>query len=249
MPAVRVAPCLGILGGRVVKVEPSGGRGDAGDPVEMASRYYREGADELYVMDVSGTDEGMKAALGVIRKVSRRVFVPLTFGDARCMEDAREALLAGADRVCMTAAPLGRPGIIEECASVFGSQCIVLAIDAKRVKDSWHVLVNGGGGSGRDAIEWAREGVALGAGEILVRSMDADGGMRGYDIGLIRAVAEAVSVPVMASGGAGSPEHVYQAIQEGGADGAVLASALHSRLCTISQIKGYLASRGITVRA
>jgi len=247
MPAARVAPCLEILDGRVVKRDALTG---VGDPVEMASRYYREGADELYVMDVSGTDEGVKAALGVIRRVSRRVFIPLTFGGVRSVEDAKNALLAGADRISMATAPLGRPGIVEECADAFGSERVALAIYARRVGGAWHAFVSGGRtDSGRNVVEWAREGAVSGAGEILVRSLDADGRMQGYDIDLIRAVSGTVSVPVMAFGGAGSPEHVYQVIRESGADGAVLASALHSRLCTIPQIKGYLASRGIAVRA
>jgi len=249
MTAVRIAPCLELLGGRVVKGSMPADQRAAGDPVEMASRYYREGADEIFILDIVGTDEGMKAALGIVRRVSRRVFIPITFGDVRRVDDAREALLAGADRICMTTAPLERPELIEECAEAFGSQCIVLAIDAKRVKDSWHAFMNGSEDSGRDAVEWAKEGVALGAGEILIRSMDADGTGQGYDTGLVSAVAEAVGVPVMASGGAGSPEHVYNVICNGGAGGAVLASALHSRVFTIPQIKGYLASRGIVVRA
>lgn len=250
MVAIRIIPCLDVKDGRVVKGQRFEDLRDAGDPVEKASKYYREGADELFFLDISATNEGRKTMLEVVKKISRRIFIPLAVGGGiGSVDDVRNALAAGADKVAMTTAALKNPELIKECAETFGSQCITISIDAKKIDGSWHAFINGGKvDSGRDAFEWAKEAVSLGAGELLLNSIDMDGTLKGYDIELTRKISEAVSVPVIASGGAGNPEHILEAIKDGKADGALVASILHYDTYTIPLIKEYLSSNGVLVR-
>ncbi len=250
MVAIRIIPCLDVKDGRVVKGKRFADLRDAGDPVEKASKYYKDGADELFFLDISATDEGRKTMLEVVKKISRRVFIPLAVGGGiGSVEDVRNALAAGADKVAMTTAALKNPELIKDCAETFGSQCITVSIDAKRIDGSWRAFINGGKvDSGRDAIEWAKEAVSLGAGELLLNSIDMDGTQEGYDIELIRKISEAVSAPVIASGGAGSPEHILEAIKDGRADAVLAASILHYDTYTIPQIKEYLSANGVLVR-
>lgn len=251
MHTKRIIPCLDVKAGRVVKGTNFVGLRDAGDPVELAAAYDIEGADELVFLDITASVEERKAMLDVINKTAGEVFMPLTVGGGiSTVDDIRNALRAGADKTSVNSAAVKNPQLIAEGAKLFGSQCIVLAIDARRCgENKWEVYVHGGRTpTGIDAIEWAKQGVALGAGEILLTSMDADGTKNGYDIPLTKAVSEAVNVPVIASGGAGKLEDFYEVLTEGGADAVLAASVFHYKTFTIQQVKEYLRDRGIEVR-
>ena len=251
MHTKRIIPCLDVKAGRVVKGTNFVGLRDAGDPVELAATYDIEGADELVFLDITASVEERKAMLDVINKTAGEVFMPLTVGGGiSTVDDIRNALRAGADKTSVNSAAVKNPQLIAEGAKLFGSQCIVLAIDARRCgENKWEVYVHGGRTpTGIDAIEWAKQGVALGAGEILLTSMDADGTKNGYDISLTKAVSEAVNVPVIASGGAGKLEDFYEVLTEGGADAVLAASVFHYKTFTIQQVKEYLRDRGIEVR-
>lgn len=247
----RIIPCLDVKDGRVVKGTNFVGLRDAGDPVERAAAYDAENADELVFLDITATHEGRKSMLDVIRRTAGEVFMPLTVGGGiASVEDMKNALRAGADKTSVNSAAVRDPGLIAEGARLFGNQCIVLAIDARRCGENrWEVYVEGGRRpTGIDAVEWARRGVTLGAGEILLTSMDADGTKNGYDIPLTRAVSSAVKVPVIASGGAGSLEDFYEVLADGGADAVLAASVFHYKTFTINEVKAYLRSKGIEVR-
>ncbi|SFQ36000.1 imidazole glycerol phosphate synthase subunit hisF [Caldicoprobacter faecalis] len=248
----RIIPCLDVDGGRVVKGTNFLNLRDAGDPVEIARLYDQAGADELVFLDITASAEARNIMLDVVARTAEQVFIPLTVGGGiRSLSDFRDILKAGADKVSINSAAVRNPGLIEEAASKFGSQCVVVAIDAKRRQDGtgWDVYINGGRiNTGKDAVEWAVEVEKRGAGEILLTSMDADGTKDGYDIALTRAVTQAVNIPVIASGGAGRLEHFYDVIVQGGADAVLAASLFHYRELTISQVKEYLAERGIPVR-
>ena len=247
----RIIPCLDVKEGRVVKGTNFVGLRDAGDPVERAAAYDAEGADELVFLDITASFEERKAMLDVISKTAAKVFMPLTVGGGiSSVEDIKNALRAGADKTSLNSAAVKNPQLIAEGAKLFGKQCIVLAIDARKCGEGkWEVYVQGGRkATGLDAVEWAKQGVALGAGEILLTSMDADGTKNGYDIALTKAVSSAVNVPVIASGGAGKLEDFYAVLTEGGADAVLAASVFHYKTFTIKQVKEYLRSRDIEVR-
>jgi cyclase len=246
----RVIPCLDVDAGRVVKGVEFIDIRDAGDPVELAAYYDREGADELVFLDITATHEKRDTIARLARETADEVFVPFTIGGGiRSVADAQAVLDAGADKVSINSAALERPQLIEELARVFGAQCVVLAIDAKANGSGWEAYVAGGRtATGRDAVAWAREGVERGAGEILLTSMDRDGTSEGYDLSLTSAVSGAVSVPVIASGGAGELEHLADALRAG-ADAALCASIFHYGRHTIAQAKAHLADAGIAVRA
>ncbi len=249
--AKRIIPCLDVKGGRVVKGVHFVDLRDAGDPVENARLYDREGADELVFLDISATPEGQATTIEMVRRVAVEVFMPFTVGGGvRGVEDVRALLLAGADKVSINTAAVRNPRLLTGAAERFGSQCVVIAIDAKRVAENrWEVYVRGGRTpTGLDALEWVVRAVELGAGEVLLTSMDADGTLAGYDLALTRAVAEAVPVPVIASGGAGCLEHFAQALTDGKADAALAASLFHDRVLSIGQVKAHLAAQGIIVR-
>ena len=250
MLAKRIIPCLDIKDGRVVKGVNFVNLRDAGDPVEQARLYDEQGADELVFLDISATHEGRKTTLELVGRVADTVFMPLAVGGGiRTVDDMRNLLLAGADKVSVNSAAVKNPQLLSEGASRFGAQCIVLAIDARRRASNWEVYVNGGRiPTGIDALEWAVRGVELGAGEILLTSMDADGTLAGYDIELTRAVAEAVSVPVIASGGAGTPAHFAEVLTDGKADAALAASLFHDGKLRIAELKNELQSWGVPVR-
>jgi cyclase len=250
MLAKRIIPCLDIKDGRVVKGVNFVNLRDAGDPVEQARLYDEQAADELVFLDISATHEGRKTTLELVGRVADTVFMPLAVGGGiRTVDDMRNLLLAGADKVSVNSAAVKNPQLLSEGASRFGAQCIVLAIDARRRDSSWEVYVNGGRlPTGIDALEWAVRGVELGAGEILLTSMDADGTLAGYDIELTRAVAEAVSVPVIASGGAGTPAHFAEVLTDGKADAALAASLFHDGKLRIAELKNELQSSGVPVR-
>jgi cyclase len=248
----RVIPCLDVTGGRVVKGVSFVDLRDAGDPVELAAAYDAAGADELVFLDITASSDGRETMVDVVRETARQVFIPLTVGGGlRSPDDVYRMLRAGADKCSLNTAAVASPDLIAESARRFGSQCIVLAIDAKRRLDgSWEVYTHGGRRpTGRDAIAWAREGVALGAGEILLTSMDADGQQEGYDLSLTRAVAEAVPVPVIASGGAGTLDDLAEVLINGRADAALAASIFHYGTYSIAQAKAHLRARGLAVRA
>jgi len=247
---VRVIPCLDVAGGRVVKGRQFASLREAGDPVDLARRYNDQGADEIAFLDVEASPAGRRTVLSAVEAVARQVFVPLTVGGGiRSVSDMRDALQAGADKICVGTAALSSPEIISQGASHFGSQCIVLSIDARRAGSGWRAFSHGGRrDADRDAVEWAREGERIGAGEILLNSIDCDGCRNGYDLELIRSVSAAVSIPVIASGGAGSAEQVRAAIEAGRADAVLLASLLHDGSCTIGELKSYLKERGVSVR-
>ncbi|MEK7328437.1 MAG: imidazole glycerol phosphate synthase subunit HisF [Chloroflexota bacterium] len=263
MLAKRIIPCLDVKDGRVVKGVNFVGLRDAGDPVEQARAYDAEGADELVFLDISATPEGRATVAPMVRRVADEVFLPLTVGGGiRAVDDMRAILLAGADKVSINSAAVKTPELITAGAEKFGSQCVVVAIDAKREENlnfqnptrsvqnpTWEVYVSGGRvPTGLDAVEWARRVVELGAGEILLTSIDADGTKNGYDLALTRAVAEAVSVPVIASGGAGRLEHFADALTTGGAEAALAASLFHDKVLSVGEVKSYLAGHGIIVR-
>ena len=252
MLAKRIIPCLDITGGRVVKGVKFVQLRDAGDPVECARAYEAQGADELTFLDITASHEARDTIVDVVRAVARQVFMPLTVGGGvRTTADIRKLLQAGADKVSLNTAALLNPEILNETSEQFGSQCIVLAIDARRNTDrkGWTVYTHGGRKpTERDAIEWAKEGVRRGAGEILLTSMDRDGTKEGYDLELTRAISEAVSVPVIASGGVGTLEHLYDGIVKGKADAVLAASIFHFGEFTIPQVKEYLRGRGVEVR-
>ncbi len=250
MLARRIIPCLDVHAGRVVKGVNFVNLRDAGDPVEAARAYDAAGADELVFLDITATYEARSIMLDIVKRVAESVFIPFTVGGGvRSLEDARELLLAGADKVSVNSAAVRRPELIRELSEHFGSQAVVLAIDAKKKGDSWEVYVKGGREpTGLDAIAWAREGERLGAGEILLTSMDKDGTKAGYDLALTRAVAEAVSIPVIASGGAGTMEHFLEAFTEGRADAALAASVFHFGEIPIPELKRYLQDRGLPIR-
>lgn len=247
----RIIPCLDVKDGRVVKGTNFVGLQDAGDPVELASRYDEERADELVFLDITASVEERRSMLDVIARTAGKVFMPLTVGGGiRSAEDVRNCLLAGADKVSVNTAAVKNPQLIADGAKLFGNQCIVLAVDARKTGDRrWEVYINGGRTpTGLDVLEWVKKGVALGAGEILLTSMDSDGTKDGYDIALTRAVADAVSVPVIASGGAGKLEHFYEVLTDGGADAVLAASVFHYGTFTVKTVKEYLRQRGVEVR-
>jgi cyclase len=250
----RVIPCFDVAGGRVVKGVQFLNLRDAGDPVELARVYDAEGADELVFLDIKASPDRRNTAIHMVRSIADQVFIPLTVGGGvRGADDVRKMLESGADKVAINTAAVENPDIVEESAHRFGSQCIVIAIDAKRSGDGrWVVHTYGGTGGGiaveLDAVEWAVTCVERGAGEVLITGMDADGTTNGYDIPLTRAVSEAVSVPVIASGGAGKPEHLLAAITEGKADAVLAASIFHFGTHRIGEVKAYLAEHGVPVR-
>ena len=258
MLAKRIIPCLDVKDGRVVKGVRFVDLRDAGDPVEAAVAYDAQGADELVFLDITASHEARDIMLDVVRRTAEGIYMPLTVGGGiRSVDDVRRLLRAGADKVSLNTAALARPEVIREAAERFGSQCIVVAIDAKRVTPgladpataTWHVFTHGGRNStGRDAVAWAQEAVGLGAGEILLTSMDRDGTKDGYDLELTRAVSDAVTVPVIASGGAGTLEHFHEALTDGHADAALAASLFHFGIHTTAETKRYLAERGVEVR-
>ncbi len=252
----RIIPCFDVDRGRVVKGISFVELRDAGDPVELASSYERGGADELVFLDITASSEGRPSVYDMVSRTADQVFIPFTVGGGiRTPEDMRTMLEMGADKVSVNTAAVERPELIGEGAYGFGSQCIVVAIDAKRRRDGgpgtpdWEVYTHGGRTpTGRDAIAWAREAVERGAGELLVTSMDRDGHQTGYDLELLRAISDAVAVPLIASGGAGTPEHLYDALTEGGADAVLAASIFHFGTYDIASLKRYLAERGIPMR-
>ncbi len=253
MALKRVIPCLDVDRGRVVKGTNFVDIRDAGDPAELAARYDAEGADEIVFLDITASHEGRDTIVELARKAAGEVFVPFTIGGGiRSVADARAVLDAGADKVGINSAALARPGLIDELARVFGAQCVVVAIDAKRnpERESWDVYVAGGRTlvEGRDAVEWATEAAQRGAGEILLTSMDRDGTNEGYDIELTRAVSDAVRVPVIASGGVGELEHLIEGVVEGGADAVLSASIFHYGKHTVGEAKEAMAAAGIPVR-
>jgi imidazole glycerol-phosphate synthase subunit HisF len=246
----RIIPCLDVKEGRVVKGVNFVGLRDAGDPVEIARRYDDEGADELTFLDITASFEKRPILLDVVRRTAETVFMPLTVGGGvRTNDDVRALLRAGADKVSINTAAVERPEFVREAAERFGTQCVVVAIDAKRVGERWQVFTHGGRTpTGLDAIEWAARMESFGAGEILLTSMDRDGTKEGYDLPLTRAIAEAVGVPVIASGGVGTLEHLFEGLTKGGADAALAASIFHYREHTVREAKDYLAARGVAVR-
>ncbi len=254
MLSKRIIPCLDIADGRVVKGVHFVNLRDAGDPVEQACIYDASGADELVFLDISATLQGRATVVETVRRVAERVFMPLAVGGGiRTVEDMRRLLLAGADKVSVNSAAVRRPSLLSEGADRFGAQCVVLAIDARKTSaatmNGWEVFIDGGRTpTGLDAVEWAVQGVEAGAGEILLTSMDADGTLNGYDVEMTRAVADAVPVPVIASGGAGSMDHFARVLTEGRADAALAASLFHDGKLSIPDLKAYLAGQGIPVR-
>jgi len=260
--AKRIIPCLDVKGGRVVKGKHFLNLKDAGDPVETGAQYSREGADELVYLDITATIEARKTLIQLVEKTAREVFIPLTVGGGiNSIEDINLLLKAGSDKVSINSAAVKNPKLITESAEKFGSQCIVVAIDAKRrtidkpeirnekLKNKWDVYVNAGKKrTDKDALEWAIEAEKLGAGEILLTSMDADGTNDGYDIEITKAISDAVDIPVIASGGAGKPEHLYEVLTKGKADAALAASIFHYGKYPIKETKEYLKNKGIPIR-
>ena len=250
MLTVRVIPCLDVIDGNVVKGTKFKKIRYAGDPVELARLYNEQAADEIIFLDIGATYRSRKIIIDVVEKVSKAVFVPLTVGGGiQSVQDMRNLLKAGADKISICSAALQNPKIISDGARIFGSQCIVLSIDAKKVGASWHAFVKGGReDSGVDVLEWAKKGEELGAGEILLNSIDMDGTKAGYDLELTRKVSENVSIPVIASGGAGKLDQIFDAIKIGKADAVLIASLLHYRDYTVRDIKLYLKKKGIEIR-
>jgi cyclase len=254
MLAKRIIPCLDVRDGRVVKGRAFVDLKDAGDPVELARRYDAEGADEIVYLDITASIDDRRALFDVVARTAEQVFIPLTVGGGvRSVDDVRDLLLAGADKVGINSAAVARPDLVAEACDRFGAQCIVVAIDAKRHDDNgsfwWEVITHGGRRrTGRDAVHWAIDAAALGAGEILLTSIDQDGTHAGYDLELTQRVSDAVSVPVIASGGAGTPEHVLAALTIGRADAALAASIFHFDQYGIPAVKAVLAQAGVPVR-
>lgn len=251
MLSKRIMPCLDVKEGRVVKGTKFVDLKDAGDPVEQAAFYDKEGADELVFLDITASHEKRYIMLDVVKKVSEKIFIPFTVGGGiNDIETIREIISSGADKVSINTAAINNPSFIKEAADKFGSQCVVLAIDAKKIASAkWEIYTHGGRTpTGIDAVAWAKKGEELGAGEILLTSMDRDGTKDGYELELTRAIADAVTIPVIASGGAGTLGHIYEAFQKGRADAALLASMLHYREVTIKQIKEFLQNKGINAR-
>ena len=248
----RIIPCLDVNKGRVVKGVNFVDLKDAGDPVEIAKAYDAAGADELVFLDITASNEGRDTVADMVRAVAANGFIPFTVGGGlRTVDDFKRLLREGADKISVNSAAIDRPELIREAANKFGSQCVVVAIDAKRRRPDggWNIYKHGGRlDTGIDAVEWAKRAERLGAGEILLTSMDCDGTKAGYDISLTRAISDAVSIPVIASGGAGTLEHFYDALTEGGADAALAASLFHYKELEICQVKQYLAERGTAVR-
>jgi imidazole glycerol-phosphate synthase subunit HisF len=249
---IRVIPCLDVDRGRVVKGVNFVGLRDAGDPVELAARYDREGADELVFLDITASHEGRGTIVELARRTAEEVFIPFTIGGGlRSEEDIREVLAAGADKVSLNSAAIRDPGLIERGSARFGAQCIVVAIDAKRRErgSGWEVFLNGGRlPTGREAVAWAAEAAGRGAGELLVTSMDRDGTQDGFDVELLAAVADAAPVPLIASGGAGRLEHFAEAVGEGHADAVLAASVFHDGVYSIAQVKEAMEGAGVPVR-
>ena len=250
MLAKRIIPCLDVKDGQVVKGVNFVGIKTVGDPVECAKAYNEQGADEIVFLDITATHEERKTMIDVVSKTAKQVFVPLTVGGGiSSVEDMKNMLRAGADKVSVNSAAVKNPELIRDGAKIFGSQCIVAAIDAKRINGSFHVVVRGGRiDTGLDAVEWAKKVCELGAGEILLTSMDADGTKKGFDIELLNAVTKEVSVPVIASGGCGCLEHFGEVFKKSSADAALAASLFHYRELTIGKVKDYLKSEGMIVR-
>ena len=247
----RIIPCLDVHNGRVVKGVNFVDLIDAGDPVEIAKAYDAAGADEIVFLDITASSDERETVVDMVRKVAANVFIPFTVGGGiRTVDDFKKLLREGADKISVNSAAIDRPELISEAADKFGSQCVVVAIDAKRREDGgWNIYKHGGRlDTGIDAVEWAKKVEALGAGEILLTSMDCDGTKAGYDLELTRAIAEAVSIPVIASGGAGTLEHFYEALTEGKADAALAASLFHFKELEIKEVKQYLREKGVSVR-
>lgn len=248
----RIIPCLDVHGGRVVKGVNFVDLRDAGDPVEIAAAYDQAGADELVFLDITASSDARKTVVDMVRQVAEKVFIPFTVGGGiRTVEDFREILREGADKVSVNSSAIMRPQLISEAADKFGSQCVVVAIDAKRREDGsgWNIYKNGGRiDMGMDTVEWAMEVERLGAGEILLTSMDCDGTKAGYDLELTRIISENVNIPVIASGGAGTKEHFYDAFTVGKADAALAASLFHFKELEVMELKKYLAEKGIPMR-
>lgn len=248
----RIIPCLDVNNGRVVKGVNFVNLRDAGDPVEIAAAYDKAGADELVFLDITATSDARETVVDMVRRVAEKVFIPFTVGGGiRTVNDFKVLLREGADKISINSSAINRPELISEAADKFGSQCVVVAIDARRRADGsgWNIYKNGGRiDVGIDAVEWAMQADRLGAGEILLTSMDCDGTKAGYDLELTRTIAQNVSIPVIASGGAGTKEHFYDALTEGGADAALAASLFHYKELEISDLKEYLAGRGVSVR-
>lgn len=248
----RIIPCLDVHNGRVVKGVNFVNLRDAGDPVEIAAAYDKAGADELVFLDITASSDARETVTDMVRRVAQKVFIPFTVGGGiRTVEDFRAILREGADKISVNSAAINRPELISEAADKFGSQCVVVAIDARKRRDGsgWNIYKNGGRiDTGIDAVEWAKKVCALGAGEILLTSMDCDGTKNGYDLCLTRTIADAVSVPVIASGGAGTREHFYDALTEGRADAVLAASLFHYKELEIRGLKEYLKTKGVPVR-
>lgn len=248
----RIIPCLDVNAGRVVKGVNFVDLRDAGDPVEIAAAYDKAGADELVFLDITATSDARGTVVDMVRKVAEKVFIPFTVGGGiRTVDDFKLLLREGADKISINSAAINSPTLISDAADKFGSQCVVVAIDARRRADGsgWNVYKNGGRiDTGLDAVEWAMQADKLGAGEILLTSMDCDGTKAGYDLEITRLIAENVSIPVIASGGAGTKEHFYDALTTGGADAALAASLFHYKELEIADLKKYLAGRGVSVR-
>ncbi len=250
MITTRLIPCLDVDDGRVVKGIKFKGIRDAGDPVDLAKRYNTQNADELVFLDIGASYKSRETMLNVVEAVSREVFIPLTVGGGiRTVVDMRNALMAGADKVAICSAALANPEVLSEGAYQFGAQCVVLSIDAKREGENWYAFTHGGRkNSGREVVEWAKEAAKLGAGEILLNSIDRDGTKAGFDIELLNAVGQAVNIPVIASGGAGTLPQILEAVNAGNADAVLLASLLHYGEFTVQEIKTYLEKNGVKMR-
>ncbi len=248
----RIIPCLDVNMGRVVKGVNFINLKDVGDPVEIAEFYNKEGADELVFLDITASNQGRKTMIDVVKRTAEKVFIPLTVGGGiSTVEDIKDILRAGADKVSVNSAAIRNPELIKEASDKFGSQCVVVAVDAKQREDKsgWNVYINGGRiDTGLDALQWVKKAEALGAGEILLTSMDADGTKAGYDIALTKAVSSAVNIPVIASGGCGKIEDFFEVFEKSGADAALAASLFHYRELSVNEVKEYLRDKGISVR-
>ncbi len=252
MHTIRVIPCLDVNNGRVVKGVNFVNLRDAGDPVECAVAYDRAGADEVVFLDITASCDGRDTVVDMVREVAKKLFIPFTVGGGiRSVDDFREILREGADKVAVNSAAIKRPELIREAAEKFGSQCVVVAIDAKRREsnDGWNIYLNGGRvDTGIDALQWAKQAESLGAGEILLTSMDCDGTKAGFDVELTRTIADAVNIPVIASGGAGTLDHFVEAVKNGHADAVLAASLFHFKELEIKEVKQYMRDNGIDVR-